>query len=65
MNLRGPVQGLVRRQPPEGDGHPSRSRSRDAAIALKRRRLTLTIALPMQSLDRLAIHKHVKNIGNA
>lgn len=35
---------------------------RDAAVTLKRR-LELMLALPLPSLDRLAIHKHVKDIG--
>lgn len=34
----------------------------DTAVAMKRR-LELMLALPMESLDRLAIHKEVKDIG--
>jgi arsenate reductase (thioredoxin) len=37
---------------------------KDTAITLKRR-LELMMALPLQSLDRLAIHKEVKDIGKA
>lgn len=37
---------------------------KDTAITLKRR-LELMMALPLQSLDRLAIHKEVKGIGKA
>ena len=36
----------------------------NAAITLKRR-LELMMALPMTSLDRMAIHKEVKDIGKA
>jgi arsenate reductase len=35
---------------------------RDAAVALKRR-LELLMALPLQSLDSMAIHRQVKEIG--
>lgn len=48
----------------EGPDEVQAKAFRDAAITLKRR-LALMLALPMQSLDRLAIHKHVKDIGNA
>jgi arsenate reductase len=35
---------------------------RDAAVALKRR-LELLMALPLQSLDAMALHREVKAIG--
>lgn len=37
---------------------------KDTAITIKRR-LELMMVLPLESLDRLAIHKEVKKIGNA
>ena len=37
---------------------------RDAAVTMKRR-LELMLSLPIESLDRLAIHKEVKDIGKA
>ena len=37
---------------------------RPAAITLKRRPVPM-LAPPMPSLDRLAIHTHVQDIGNA
>ena len=37
---------------------------RDVAVTMKRR-LELMLSLPIESLDRLAIHKEVKDIGKA
>lgn len=48
----------------EGSDEVQAMAFKDAAITLKRR-LELMMALPLQSLDRLAIHKEVKGIGKA
>ena len=37
---------------------------RNAAVTMKRR-LELMLALPIPSLDRMALHKEVKDIGKA
>lgn len=48
----------------EGNDDAKVSAFRDAFVAMKRR-LELMLALPLDSLDRLAIHKEVKEIGKA
>lgn len=48
----------------EGDDAVREQAFRNAAIMMKRR-LELMLALPMESLDRLALHKEVKDIGKA
>lgn len=47
----------------EGSEEARRNAFHDAAVTMKRR-LDLMLALPLASLDRLAIQKHVKDIGN-
>ena len=46
----------------EGTDHAKRQQFRDAGIALKRR-IELMLALPLDRLDGLAIHREVKDIG--
>lgn len=46
----------------EGSDDSKRQAFRDAAVTMKRR-LQLMMALPLNSLDALAIHKEVKDIG--
>ncbi|HSW08007.1 arsenate reductase ArsC [Aquabacterium sp.] len=46
----------------EGDEAVKQKAFRDAAITMKRR-LELMMALPLKSLDSLAIHREVKDIG--
>ncbi len=46
----------------EGSDDIKRQAFRDAAVTMKRR-LQLMMALPLNSLDALAIHKEVKDIG--
>jgi len=48
----------------DGSDDAKRQAFHDAAITLKRR-LELMMALPMASLDRLAIHREVKDIAKA
>jgi protein-tyrosine-phosphatase len=48
----------------EGPDEAKTQAFHDAAITLKRR-LELMMALPLASLDRLAIHREVKDIGKA
>jgi len=46
----------------EGPDEVKRQAFRDTAVTLKRR-LELLMALPMKSLDALAIHREVREIG--
>ena len=46
----------------EGTDDAKRQQFRDAGITLKRR-IELMLALPLERLDALAIHREVKNIG--
>ena len=46
----------------EGTDADKEKAFRSAAITMKRR-LDLMLALPLQSLDRLAIQRQIKNIG--
>lgn len=46
----------------EGSDEVKEKAFRDAAVTMKRR-LELMMALPMASLDQMAIHKEVKDIG--
>lgn len=48
----------------EGSDEVKAKALHDAAITLKRR-IELMMALPLASLDRLAIHKEIKDIGKA
>lgn len=48
----------------EGSDEAKAKAFHDTAITLKRR-IELMMALPMASLDRLAIHKEIKDIGRA
>lgn len=48
----------------EGSDEAKTQAFHDAAVTLKRR-LELMMALPLASLDRLAIHREVKDIGKA
>ena len=48
----------------EGSDEAKAKAFRDTAITLKRR-IELMMALPLASLDRLAIHKEIKDIGKA
>lgn len=48
----------------EGTDEAKAQAFRDAAITLKRR-IQLMMALPLASLDRLAIHREIKDIGKA
>ena len=48
----------------EGSDEAKAKAFHDTAITLKRR-LELMLSLPLESLDRLALHKEVKDIGRA
>lgn len=48
--------------PAPGDGEAQPARFWDAAMVLKRR-IELMLALPLESLDRLAIQREVRDIG--
>nr|WP_156473013.1 arsenate reductase ArsC [Pseudorhodoferax sp. Leaf265] len=48
----------------QGDESQKQHAFRDAALALKRR-IDLMLALPLEKLDRMAIHQHLTDIGAA
>lgn len=48
----------------QGDDAHKQHAFREAALALKRR-IDLMLALPLEKLDRMAIHQHIRDIGKA
>ncbi|WP_326543421.1 arsenate reductase ArsC [Pseudorhodoferax sp.] len=48
----------------QGDDARRQHAFREAALAMKRR-IDLMLALPLDKLDRMAIHQHIKDIGAA